>query len=350
MEKLPDKGLEGILITNPENIFYLTGADNVEGSFFIHKEGSVMFTDFRYLNALQEIDPFFDIIQCQRHIEDMAGWLIKNRFKEIGFESAHFRFYPYERLKEASSGVNLIPCLDFVEKKRLIKDEDELVLIGKSAQILGKVMDKVPEMAGHTKQITERDIAIELEYIMKKEGAQRPAFDTIVASGRRSAFPHCVPGDHAINDENILLIDCGVVYKGYHTDMTRVMLLEGTLDRRIQEIYNIVREAQENALRSVTPGVLAKDVDAAARGVIEKAGFGDNFGHSTGHGVGLMVHEGPKINHNSEIVLEKGMVLTIEPGIYLQNEFGIRWEDTMLVTGNGYKTLTAINWNSLTPS
>jgi Xaa-Pro aminopeptidase len=346
-EKLSECELDGILITRPENIFYLIGIDSIEGIYFLHKKGAALFTDFRYFNYLKEKAPFFEIIQCRQWTEDIAAWLKKNRFKKIGFESGYITIKVLNNWKDAFSDFSLIPCGEFVEDLRLIKDRFEQEQIRKSTNILSEVTNKVSEILKNNRGITERDLAIELDYIMKKAGAQRSAFETIVATGKRSAFPHSSPTDCIIEDEDLLLIDCGVIYMGYHSDMTRVMALKGSPDAKIQEVYGIVREAQKAAISLVSPGVSAKDIDHAAREIIKDAGFEDHFGHGTGHGVGLMIHEEPKINKISGSVLKQGMVFTVEPGIYLENEFGIRWEDMVLVTDEGYEYLTHTSWDSL---
>jgi Xaa-Pro aminopeptidase len=346
-EKLLEIELDGILVTRPENIFYLIGIDNIEGIYFLYPEGATLFTDFRYFNYLKEKDSLFEIIQCEHWTKDMSAWLKKNRFKKIGFESGYITMKAFNNWKAGFLDITLIPCGDFVEDLRLIKDRFEQEQIRKSTQILGEVTNKVSEILKNTSGITERDLAIELDYIMKKAGAQRSAFDIIAATGKRSAFPHSSPTDNIIENEDLLLIDCGVIYMGYHSDMTRVMVLKDTPNSKIQEIYDIVREAQKAAISLVSPGVSAKDIDHAAREIIKDAGFEDCFGHGTGHGVGLMIHEEPKINKTSESILKKGMVFTIEPGIYLENEFGVRWEDMVLVTDDGYEYLTDTSWDSL---
>jgi Xaa-Pro aminopeptidase len=208
-------------------------------------------------------------------------------------------------------------------------------------------MNKVPQILRDQSGITEKALAIEIEYLIKKAGAQRSAFDIIVATGERSAFPHALPTENIVEKEDLLLIDCGAVFQGYHSDMTRVMVIKTIFNQKIREIYEIVREAQNASLSSIFPGASTKEIDLAARNVIKKAGFEEYFGHGTGHGVGLMIHEGPKINATSETILKKGMVFTVEPGIYLKNEFGIRWEDMVLVTDDGYEFLSDKSWDSL---
>lgn len=347
--RFQEQKIEGILISSPENIFYLSGIDNVEGLYFLDKDGAKIFTDFRYTDAVMESAPPCEIIQIDNLTNDFTAWLSKKGFKKIGFESLHTSVETYNKLKGSLSHTELVPCLDFVEDLRLIKDEQEQAIIIENAKILGSVVDKVPEIIKKNHQITEKELATEIDYLLKKAGAKGAAFDIIVSTGKRSAFPHSVPKEYKINTENILLVDCGGMYKGYSSDITRVMATNSHVPKRINEIYEIVREAQRTAIEMIKPGVYAKQIDLAAREVIKKAGFGENFRHATGHGVGILVHEEPKINYKSETKIMEGMVFTIEPGIYLRNEFGIRWEDMMLVKNNSCEIISKINWDNIQP-
>ena len=346
-EKLKASELDGILITRPENILYLMGISGVEGIYFLHQDGAAFFTDFRYIYAFEENESFFDVIECKEYTEDMVRWIKMKGLKRIGFESGHLTIETFNNWKNAFSDMQLSPCLNYVEDLRLLKDPMEQTLIRKSAQILGQIMDQIPDLIKNMTGITENGLAIEMEYLLKKAGAQRAAFDIIVATSERAALPHSTPTDIVIENEDLLLVDCGAVFQGYHSDMTRVMLLNHTQAHKIKDIYLIVREAQKAAMSLVSPGVPAKEIDLAARDIIKNAGFEEHFGHGTGHGVGLMIHEDPKINAQSKTILQKDMVFTIEPGIYLQNEFGIRWEDMILVTNDGYDSFTDIKWNTL---
>jgi len=346
-EKIKASELDGILITRPENIFYLMGINRVEGIYCLHQDGAAFFTDFRYIYVFKDNEPFFDVIECKQYTEDMAKWLKIKGLKRIGVESGYMTIEMFNNWRTAFSDMQLSPCLNYVEDLRLLKDRFEQALIRKSAQILGDIMDSIPGLIQNMSGMTESSLAIEMDYLMKKAGAQRSAFDIIVATSKRAALPHSAPTDNVIDDEDLLLVDCGAVYQGYCSDMTRVMLLNHSSSHKIQDVYFIVREAQKAAMSLVKPGVPAKEIDIAAREVIKRAGFEAHFGHGTGHGVGLMIHEEPKINSRSKTIIQQGMIFTIEPGIYLQNEFGIRWEDMILVTNDGYESLTDIQWDSL---
>ena len=339
--------IDGILVTCPENIAYLTGMEYVEGIYFAYSGGGALFTDFRYINALKERDSRVETIECRELIKEIAQWVAQHGLRRIGFESRHITVDAHGQWIDAFSTVTLVPCVDCVEQLRLIKDRDELEFIRTSARILGKIMDQVPGIIRNTSDISERDLAVEMDYLMKKAGAQRSAFEIIIATDERSAFPHSSPTNRRIGQAGSLLVDCGTVFQGYHSDMTRVMTIKHPPEERMRDVYAVVREAQRAAMSRVSPGACARDIDGAARGVIREAGFEAYFGHGTGHGVGLMIHEEPKISTKSDTIVREGMVFTIEPGIYLEHEFGIRWEDMVVVTEGGCESLTEIQWDSL---
>ncbi|MGA1843571.1 MAG: M24 family metallopeptidase [bacterium] len=344
---LSDMDIDGILVTCPENITYLTGMEGVEGIYCTYSGGGVLFTDFRYINAVKEKDCSIETMECRELIKDIAQWLAQHGLRRIGFESRNITVDTHRQLTDALSSVTLVPCADCVEQLRLIKDKDEQELIRTSARILGEVMDQVPGIIGNTSGITERDLAVEMDYMMKKAGAQRSAFEIIIATDERSAFPHSSPTNRAIGQARSILVDCGAVFQGYHSDMTRVMAMKPPREEKMRDVYEVVREAQRAAMDKVSPGACARDIDGAARKVISDAGFEAYFGHGTGHGVGLMIHEEPRISAKSDTIVREGMIFTIEPGIYLEHAFGIRWEDMVVVTEGGCESLTAIKWDSL---
>jgi len=345
--RLSEMDIDGILVTCPENITYLTGMEGVEGIYYTYSGGGVLFTDFRYVNAIKERDCHVDTVECKELIKDIDQWLARHGLRRIGFESRHITVDMHRHWIDAFSAVTLVPCKDCVEQLRLIKDKDEQDLVRTSARVLGEVMDKVPGIIRSTSRITERDMAVEIDYMMKKAGAQRSAFEIIIATDERSAFPHSSPTDRIIGQGTFLMVDCGAVFQGYHSDMTRVMATKHPLKGKMRDVYAVVREAQRAAMERVAPGACAKDIDGAAREVIRNAGFEAYFGHGTGHGVGLMIHEEPKISAKSDTIVREGMIFTIEPGIYLEHEFGIRWEDMVVVTEEGCESLTTIKWDSL---
>lgn len=345
--RLSDMDVDGILVTCPENITYLTGMEGIEGIYCAYSGEGVLFTDFRYINAVKERDYHVETMECKELIKDVAQWLARHGLRRIGFESRHITIDTHRHWIDAFSSVTLIPCVDCVEQLRLIKDKDEQELVRTSARILGEVMEKVPGIIRNTSGITERDLAVEMDYLIKKAGAQRSAFEIIIAADERSAFPHSSPTNRTIGQAAFLLVDCGAVFQGYHSDMTRVMVMKHPPEGKIRDVYAVVREAQRAAMERVSPGTCARDIDGAARKVIREAGFEAYFGHGTGHGVGLMIHEEPKISAKSDTIVREGMIFTIEPGIYLEHEFGIRWEDMVVVTEGGCESLTAIKWDSL---
>ena len=214
------------------------------------------------------------------------------------------------------------------------KDNLEIELIQKAVDILANIKKKIPDLLRNAVGLSEKEVCLEIEYLIKKEGAEGVAFETIVAFGERSAMPHASPTGRKIKHDEIVLIDMGAVYEGYHSDLTRMFFL-GEKVGEIEDIFSILQSAQAAAIQNIKPGVSAKDIDACARNVIEQAGYGSYFGHGTGHGVGIEVHERPWISPAGEIILEEGMVFTIEPGIYLPDKFGLRLEDMVLVRRQG---------------
>jgi Xaa-Pro aminopeptidase len=245
----------------------------------------------------------------------------------------------YLKLKEKLEGVSLNPMPDTITSIREIKDETEIACIQKAAEISSQALTAV---LGFIKPgVQERDIAIELEYQMGKRGAADASFSTIVASGINSAQPHAAPGSRKIQHGDVVMIDYGAVYCGYHSDETCTFVV-GRGDDKQKEVYTLVKEAHDRALQAVKAGVSCKDIDRVARECIEQANMGKYFSHGTGHGVGLDVHEAPRIAAQSENILEEGMVVTIEPGIYIPDLWGIRIEDMVVVHYDGVEVLTKV--------
>jgi Xaa-Pro aminopeptidase len=255
----------------------------------------------------------------------------------IDFESPALVVEEYLRLQERLPGMAFQPLSEGFQSLRAVKDEREAALIREAARIAGEALASVLNMV--RPGVRETEIALELEYRMRQGGAERISFDTIVASGPNTALPHATPGCRAIADGDCVTIDYGAVSCGYHSDETCTYFV-GHVSARQGEIYRLVREAHDRAIRAVKPGVSCGEIDRVARGYLEEAGVGLNFSHGTGHGVGLDIHEWPRLARERTEVLQAGMVVTIEPGIYLPGEWGIRIEDTVLVTDDGCEILT----------
>jgi Xaa-Pro aminopeptidase/Xaa-Pro dipeptidase len=282
--------------------------------------------------------PEYQVIEVSGSYAEAFLRILKDKHLfRLGLEGDHQTCNQYFNLKNICEGVVIKPLSDKVEQLRILKDEYEIELIEKAVSIADLAFEQIlPDIKPG---ITEREIALQLEYAMRRLGAEGAAFKFIAASGIRSALPHGVATSKTIAVGDLLTLDFGAVYHGYHSDITRTVVIN-KLNVRQQEIYKIVLEAQMNAIAALKAGVCASDVDYAARSIIDKKGYGEYFGHSTGHGLGLSIHEYPRLAAKDVTILEPGMVVTVEPGIYIQNWGGVRIEDTVLVENNGCRILT----------
>ena len=267
----------------------------------------------------------------------IADALSASGFERVGFEPACVTVDLRGALRRKAKKVRWKPLPSELGAIRAVKDVEEIKSIRKAIRIATAALRSTLEWI--RPGVCERDIAIELEYTMRRMGADAPSFDTIIASGPNSALPHARPGTRKIRPADFVVVDFGAVWRGYHSDETCTFAV-GRAGRKHEKIYAVVKEAHDRALEAVSPGVACRVVDAAARGVIEKAGYGSCFSHGTGHGVGLDVHEAPRLSTLSDAVLEEGMVITLEPGIYIPGFGGVRIEDTVLVGKGGARVLT----------
>ena len=323
------------LITSPENLYYFSGFTGGEGALFIDRENRILLTDSRYTYQAKEEAKDFWVIDTAE--TPLSEFLKKFQKKVIGFEDGFVTFKEFLGLKKASGENALIPASDKISAVRMIKDEYEIGLISKAAEIADKafsyILDKI--VAGKT----EREISLDLEYFMFKEGANGLSFETIAASGVRSAMPHGVATDKVIEKGDFLTLDFGCKFKGYCSDMTRTVVI-GKASEKQKEIYNTVLDAQKCALSEISAGALAKVVDSAARNYIKDKGYGKYFGHGLGHSLGLLVHEKPSCSPKSEDILTENMLMTVEPGIYIEDFGGVRIEDLVVVKNDGFINLT----------
>ncbi len=336
--RLPELKIDALLVASLPNVRYLTGYAGSNGILLLTKGDAHFFTDPRYaLEASQQIT-------CKVHIEKKAllvaavAVIKRRRLKKIGFESAWLRYEDYIKVKEELPlGSLLHPIGRIIEDQRMVKSASEMDLIRRSvitnSEAYAKTIRRVHAGA------REMDIAAELDYQMRALGAEKAAFDTIVAAGPRSALPHAHPTAHRLGENELLLIDMGASQEGYASDMTRVAHT-GTPPKRIVRLYKAVLEAQLAALSSVRAGLTTGEVDAAARNVLKRHELDRAFVHSTGHGLGLEIHEPPRIARKDKTKLQAGMAITIEPGAYIDGLGGIRIEDTVLVTEHGCEVLT----------
>jgi Xaa-Pro aminopeptidase len=337
---LRDDNVDGILITNLENVHYLSGFTGSDAALVMTETKGYFLTDSRYTTQAGEEVSGFEVIEYKKKIEGLSTLMKDLGLKGIGFESHDLTYQAHKELAEKVSDGELIPIDERVRNMRAAKDDEEVGRIKRAIDIASKSLrENVWRIMPGTQ---EREIALELEFSMRRNGADNIAFDTIVASGGRSALPHGKPSEKRVNKGDFVIIDFGARYQGYYSDETCTFFC-GRPNRRQKEVYQIVKEAHDKAIGSIRPGMKAMEVDAIARNWIKDAGYGDYFGHGTGHGVGLAVHENPVIGPESEVVVREGMVFTIEPGIYVPGWGGVRIEDMILVTGNGCEVLTGLS-------
>jgi Xaa-Pro aminopeptidase len=334
---LAPRKIDALLITSLANVRYLTGFAGSSGVVLATPTGTHFFTDPRYgTDASRNVTGKVHI--AKRPLTDaVAGIIKRNRLKKIGFEPEWMNVEQHAKLKKSLPSVSLHPAGGIVEDLRAVKSPAEIEQIRRSVRVNSEAYHRT---LGRVRLgMRERDIASELDYQMRVHGAEKPAFDTIVAAGPRSALPHAHPTDQRLQENELLLIDMGAFVDGYASDMTRVSFL-GIPPKRTRTLYNAVAEAQQAALGAVRAGVTVARVDGAAREVLKSHELERNFVHSTGHGLGLEIHEGPKIGKKEKTKLRAGMVITIEPGAYIEGVGGVRIEDTVLVTEHGCEVLT----------
>lgn len=327
--------LDGIIIMSPHNRRYLSDFTGSAGSVIVTKDKAILVSDFRYkAQGKEQAKNLEFVLQEGGHIPFVIELLEKLGVKNLGFEGHLTTYNIYSELEQK---FNVTPLSGKIEKIRMVKSDDEVAIIQAACDIADATYEHILTFvkAG----MTEMDVKNELERKMRELGASGASFDIIVASGHRGALPHGVASDKVIEDGDMVTLDFGALYNGYISDITRTIAV-GEPSDEMKKIYDVVLESQIAALEQIKPGMKASEADAVSRDIIVSHGYGENFGHSLGHGIGLEVHEGPGIASRVDTVLEEGMCITIEPGIYVDGVGGVRIEDDCLVTKDGLKRLT----------
>ncbi len=336
-EQLQTARIEGFFTTALPNIRYLAGFTGSNGALLLTRDRSLLVTDPRYATqAPQESDCEVKIAKGPM-LKEVARWIKRLRIRSLGYERNRISLAQFEEIKTQAENIRLKPLIGAVEAQRSIKSESEISAIRTSVVLNSAALAMA--LRQFKSGMKEMELAAEIDYSMRKLGADGVAFETIVASGARAALPHARPTSHEIKPDQLLLIDMGASVAGYASDMTRTYAL-GKLDAKRKKMYRAVLESQLAAIDAVRPGVTCASVDRAARTVLSKSGLEELFIHSTGHGLGLEIHEQPRIGRKEKSRLHVGMVITIEPGVYDAGLAGVRIEDTVVVTASGCETLT----------
>ena len=335
---------QAALVTNETNVYYFSGIRNSEGKILLFKDEVYLLVDFRYSETARNNCKSCKVFEFRNLREDIKELMTKHGAKALYIENEDVTLRAYNSYVEYFSqfGIEIMnenALSKAITNLRLIKSEEEIEYIAEAQRITEKAYTEVLNFV--KPGVTERKVALELEYLMKQYGASHVSFDLITITGKKTSLPHGVPSDGIIAEGDFFTMDIGALYSGYHSDMTRTVAVKSCSDYQ-REIYDIVYKAQTTALEAVKAGVKAFDIDKIARDIITEAGYGKEFGHSTGHGVGLYIHEEPYVSTRGEAILSENMVITVEPGIYLEGKFGVRIEDMVLVKENGYRNFATL--------
>jgi Xaa-Pro aminopeptidase len=318
---------EPLLVTNPVNVLYLTGLDSSNVALLVEPDRARLFTDFRYIESARAIEG----VEAVQTMRSLIGWLAEELNGRFGFEASVLPWTFAEQLREG--GLDLVPRTGLVEQLRAVKDEGELEAFRRACAITDRMFERLVSEVKFVGR-RERDVAWDITRLYHEEGADEPAFESIVGSGPTGALPHARAGDRVIESGELVVVDTGCRVGGYVSDYTRT-LATGELDAELSEAYEVVLAAQQAGLEAIRAGVTGKDADATARAVIDGSPFAGAFGHGLGHGLGLDVHEAPRLSTESSDTFAAGNVVTVEPGVYLPGRFGIRIEDDVVVTDDG---------------
>jgi Xaa-Pro aminopeptidase len=335
--------IEAILVSQPENLFYLSGCEGLEGYLLITEKQKLLITDFRYIELAKKRSFDFDLVQIKGKMADWLPELIKdNNIRNLGFEGSHLTVSAFGQIsdiiKKSEPEIRLLPVNGLIESLRAVKDADEIKRISKAVNITDLTFKYVEEIL--RPGLTEKDLSWKIERFMRENGSQPIPFELIVAAGPNSALPHAKSSDYEIKAGEPIVIDIGSKFESYGSDLTRTFII-GKPDEKFKNIYQTVQLAQVTAISQIKSGISGKEADSFARNIINLASYGEAFGHSLGHGIGLVTHESPNLGPNSTDTLMEGMVFTVEPGIYISGWGGIRIEDDVVIENGKAKSLSS---------
>jgi Xaa-Pro aminopeptidase len=337
-ERLPGLEVDALLVTGLTNVRYLTGFSGSNAQLLVAGDEIVFFTDGRYTEQSRREVPDLERVTYARELgRSLPTQLARLGVHRLGFEAHHLTVRSHERLAASVGDVELIACDEEVERVRWVKDDEELQMLRSAQAVTDQAFDDVLDMLAVG--VTERQVARHLETLLRRDGADGLSFESIVAFGENAAEPHHEPGHRLLEEGDVITMDFGALFGGYHADMTRTVAF-GEPASELKKIHDIVRQAQQAGIDAVRQGATGAEVDAAARAVIEGAGYGDAFSHGLGHGVGLDIHEGPRLGREfAEHTLPARAIVTVEPGIYVSGLGGVRIEDMVEVTREGCRVL-----------
>ncbi len=337
-ERMVEEKIPALLLTNPINIGYLSSFAGSEDIALITSKEAVLLTDFRYLEEAKKKVINFQIKKRKGPLpKALISILNKLKIEKLGFEAEHLSYSQHSNLSRDLRRIKLIPTRGLIENLRRIKDQKEIKSIKKVIRITENALAKTLKKTEIP--IKERELSALLEYELKKAGAERSAFNPIIAFGERTSYPHSRPSSARLKKGDLIKIDCGAIYQEYSSDLTRTFVF-GRATKRQKRIYSLLYGAQSEAIEKIRPGIECSQIDRIARDIITREGYGKFFGHGLGHGIGREVHERPYLKSEDHTLLEPGMVLTIEPGIYIPGWGGMRIEDIVLVTEKGCEVLS----------
>ncbi len=336
---LPE-GIDAAIITDDLNRRYFTGMKSSAGTVICFREKAYLIIDFRYIEKATKTVKDAEVILQGKLFDQINELLTKHGAKTVAVESDTMTVTALAMYKERITAAEVISTRDLsaaIGKLRIVKTQDEIEKMIKAQRIAEAAFEDILNFI--RPGVTEREIGLHLDYYMLSHGAEALSFDTIALTGANTSLPHGVPGDTVVMPNSFVLMDYGATYDGYHSDMTRTVCV-GTPTDKMAEVYETVLKAQLDSLAAIKAGVLGSDIDKIARDVITNAGYGDKFGHSLGHGVGIEIHEAPNAAPSSTHIFEENMIVTVEPGIYLPDEFGVRIEDFVVIKPDGCENMT----------